>query len=225
MNAAACDLETVFEAVEMRVETGRTFAATESLASQGTLREVPLLANASIRGGIRAFRAHGDGLRIDGVRDGDLVIVDAAKTPSRGTVVVASIAGRLGIGRVQRNVGGTVELAPANPDSLPLAHFAREADVLGALAGVIRKQGFGSSRSADRGRLACESPHRGAEAFRSSLAIGVKPPGRLSILRGKLGMLESTCATTRNPRLRRALHNEADRVRRLLQNEPDPGAP
>ena len=221
MSAPAYDLGTVFESVDMRVESGRTLTATDDVTPQGTLREVPLLSSAAsdpsfgVRTGIRAFRAHGDGLRHDGVREGDLVIVDATKPLSRGTVVVASVAGRLAIARVHRNTGGTTELIPANPDDLPLAQRASESDVVGALAGIIRKRGFGSSPS-----TALANRPSGDSRPRPNLVnAGTQPPGKLAILRGRLGMLERTCASTHNPRLRRALHKEADRVRRLLQNE------
>ena len=218
MSAAAHDLGMLFDSVDMRIECGRTLTATDGLTPQGTLREVPLLSsvpNCRVRTGIRAFRAHGDGLRHDGVRDGDLVIVDAAKPMSRGTVVVASVAGRLAIAQVHRCTAGTVELTPANPDSLPLSQCASETDVVGALAGVIRKRGFASTRST----AVADPGSDGGQQGPHGLAVRTRPPGKLAILRGRLGMLEMTCASTRNPRLRRALHKEADRVRRLLQNE------
>jgi Peptidase S24-like len=221
MTAPARDLGTLFDPVDMRVESGRSLATTETLASQGTLREVPLLSSlptdrsCRARNGIRAFRAHGDGLRQDGVRDGDLVIVDAAKPMSRGSVVVASIAGRLAIGRMQRKIGGVVELTPANPESLPLSQSTSETDVVGALAGIIRKRGFRSSKSNATGSRRPD----GREPRPDVPSAGTRPPGKIAILRGRLGMLEMTCAGTDNPRLRRALNKEADRVRLLLQNE------
>lgn len=221
MTAPARDLGTLFDTVDMRVESGRSLATTETLASEGTLREVPLLSSVPTdrscraRSGIRAFRAHGDGLRQDGVRDGDLVIVDAAKPMSRGSVVVASIAGRLALARLQRKVGGMVELTPANPESLPLSQSTSETDVVGALAGIIRKRGFGCSKA--NALASRRSDER--EARPDARAAGTRPPGKIAILRGRLGMLEMTCAGTNNPRLRRALTKEADRVRRLLQNE------
>ena len=67
--------------------------------------------------------------------------------------------------------------------------------ILGAFIGVIRKRGFGKS----------SHPTASPAAARYS-----PEPMQLSILRGQLGMLEATYAETKNPRLQRALRNEAD---------------
>lgn len=78
---------------------------------------------------------------------------------------------------------------------------AEPVEILGAFIGILRRRGFAS-----RG---CVPP--------SFAPLSVHPPTRLGILRSQLDMLETTCATTRNPRLRRALKDEADRVRKQLQ--------
>ncbi len=75
--------------------------------------------------------------------------------------------------------------------------------VLGIFLGIIRKRGF---RRVE--------PTTDPAQFRTPTAVD----SRLRILRGQLGMLESTYARTRNPRLQTALRNEADLVRRKLQN-------
>jgi hypothetical protein len=73
--------------------------------------------------------------------------------------------------------------------------------ILGAFIGVIRKRGFGKS----------------SHPTASRRPQGTRPePMQLSILRGQLGMLEATYAETKNPRLQRALRNEADLIRRQL---------
>ena len=72
--------------------------------------------------------------------------------------------------------------------------------ILGVLIAIVRRRGFNRPMSA-----------------RASTETAARPPGKLRILQGQLGMLEATCASTRNPKLQDALRNEADRVRRQLQ--------
>ena len=98
---------------------------------------------------------------------------------------------------VLAKVAGTYVLRP-RPDLLFDGRY--QLRVLGALIGIIRRRGFGRARISTASR---EEPHGSAT--------------KLKILRGQLGMLEATCANTRNPRLRNALRNEADRVRKQLQ--------
>lgn len=76
-------------------------------------------------------------------------------------------------------------------------------EVLGAFVGIIRRVGFMPRRCGGR---ALDD---------SRMTLG--PPNRLGILRSQLDMLETTRATTRNPRLRRALRHEAERLRKQLQ--------
>lgn len=215
MEAAARALGSAFETVDMRIERGRTLRLVGTLTANQTLQEVCLLSEFDdkyvddSRRGIRAFKAHGNGLQHDGIRDGDYIIVDTAKETRPGAIVVAHIAGEPRIARVQRNEGGTLGLTSARSDTLPLAHPARETEIIGVFAGVIRKRGFVPTRKSS-----------GADATSSTSATtSPRPLGTVTILRGKLGMLELTCAATKNPRLRRALRNEAAHVRHLLQNE------
>jgi len=75
-------------------------------------------------------------------------------------------------------------------------------DIVGTFVGIIRRRGFSSARHA--------TPTQGTVS-------AIRPPSRLGILRSQLSMLEATRASTRNPRLRRALRNEAERVRKQLR--------
>jgi hypothetical protein len=95
-------------------------------------------------------------------------------------------------------IGGTYVLRP-RPELL--AEAGDRLEVSAVLVGIIRRRGF---RSPGVAAPSCE---------RSDSAAN-----KLKILRGQLGMLESTCANTRNPRLRDALRNEAERVRKQLQS-------
>lgn len=80
-----------------------------------------------------------------------------------------------------------------------LHELFRDVEVLGVFVGIIRRQGF---------------PH-GAGVGASPRSCGRRT--REDLLRGRLEMLETTCANTQHPRLRRALKIEAERVRRQLQ--------
>lgn len=75
----------------------------------------------------------------------------------------------------------------------------RNVEVLGSFVGIIRKQGFPIAK-----RPIASHEHG-------------SPRSREDLLLGRLEMLEATCASTRHPRLRRALKNEADAVRKQLQ--------
>lgn len=215
MKAAAQVLGSAFESVDMRIEKGRTLRLVGTLTGERTLQEVCLLSELDdryahdSRRGIRAFKAHGNGLQHDGVRDGDYIIVDIAKDVRSGVLVVANIDGEPGIARARRNDDGTLGLTSARADTLPLAHPARATEIIGVLVGIIRRRGFAPARKS----TGEDRPSS------TSATTTLRPPGRMTILRGKLGMLEMTCAATKNPRLRRALRNEANHVRRLLQNE------
>lgn len=83
-----------------------------------------------------------------------------------------------------------------------LSSIAQSCDVVGTFVGIIRRRGFNPRQAIEPTRLADSDVH---------------PPSRLGILRSQLSMLEETRASTRNPRLRRALRNEAELVRKKLQ--------
>jgi hypothetical protein len=199
------------------------------------LSEFDPRSGASLRRGLRAFRAQGNGLQRDGIRDGDCILVDAAKEARPGAIVVAHIDGEPTMARVDRHDDGTLELKLPRVDTLPLARRAHDAEIVGVFAGIIRKRGFASAPARKPGFASAptlqpsfaSAPTRDAEATTRASApaatIPLTPPGKLTILHGKLGMLEMTCAATKNPRLRRALRNEANHVRRLLQNETQDG--
>jgi hypothetical protein len=74
--------------------------------------------------------------------------------------------------------------------------------ILGLFVGIVRRCGFARPRLPEP-RCPGDRPSRAAASVR--------------LLRGQLGMLEATCATTKNRKLRDALQNEAVRVRRQLQ--------
>ena len=74
----------------------------------------------------------------DGIRDGDLVIVQQQAEPNNGDTVVAVVRGEATIKRFYRR-GTNVELRPANTQMMPLQVEAQDVEVKGIVAGLIRK--------------------------------------------------------------------------------------
>src|SRR5262249_55452227 len=148
--------------------------------------------------GVRAFRVHGDELAGEGFFDGDYILIGAARRSRSSALVLAEANGR----SVVRRANAHRWLGPGGKGN-PAAR------IKSGFLGVIRKRGF-------------ENPGSGrSETSSGPMALqgGKAAPSKLTMLRGRLGMLESTCAGTHNPRLQKALRNEAAKVRRQLQNE------
>ena len=74
----------------------------------------------------------------DGIREGDLVIVQQQVAPNDGDTVVAVVHGEATIKRFYRR-GTTVELRPANAHMTPLRVAAQDVEVKGVVAGLMRK--------------------------------------------------------------------------------------
>lgn len=74
----------------------------------------------------------------DGIREGDLVIVQQQVAPSNGETVVAVVQGEATIKRFFRR-GAMVELRPANAHMGPLHIDAQDVEIKGVVAGLIRK--------------------------------------------------------------------------------------
>jgi len=189
------------------------FARSRSLKVASILRAEPTLVEMSVvppptrresrkaAGTIRAFRVQGDDLNRDGLFEGDYVLVADQTRARAGSIVLAE-------------TGGRPLLARATPHGRPFSRGSLRSDshILGVFLGIIRKRGFGTG--AER-KPRTSGPGRSAKESFSGL-----PPTRAHLLRSRLVMLESTYADTSNPRLQRALRNEAHLVRRQLQNEP-----
>jgi repressor LexA len=80
----------------------------------------------------------GDSMIDDGIREGDLVIVQQQVDPNNGDTVVAVVHGEATIKRFYRR-GAIVELRPANAHMTPLEVDAQDVEVKGVVAGLIRK--------------------------------------------------------------------------------------
>ncbi len=80
------------------------------------------------------LRVRGDSMTGDGIRDGDLVVVDPVPAARDGEVVVALVDGEATVKRLRRR-GGAVELEASNPDYPTLRVGKREAEL--RLAGRV----------------------------------------------------------------------------------------
>jgi repressor LexA len=85
-----------------------------------------------------AMEVRGDSMIDDGIREGDLVIVQQQVVPNNGDTVVAVVHGEATIKRFYRR-GAIVELRPANAQMTALQVDAQEVEVKGVVAGLIRK--------------------------------------------------------------------------------------
>ena len=84
------------------------------------------------------MEVRGDSMIDDGIREGDLVIVQQQASPSNGDTVVAVVQGEATIKRYYQR-GATVELRPANARMLPIQVDARAVEIKGVVAGLMRK--------------------------------------------------------------------------------------
>jgi repressor LexA len=84
------------------------------------------------------MEVRGDSMIDDGIREGDLVIVQQQVAPNNGDTVVAVVHGEATIKRFYRR-GSVVELRPANAQMTALRVDAQDIEVKGVVAGLIRK--------------------------------------------------------------------------------------
>ena len=84
------------------------------------------------------MEVRGDSMIDDGIREGDLVIVQQQLAPNNGDTVVAVVHGEATIKRFYRR-GPIVELRPANAQMSALRVDAQDVEVKGVVAGLIRK--------------------------------------------------------------------------------------
>jgi repressor LexA len=84
------------------------------------------------------MEVRGDSMIDDGIREGDLVVVQQQVAPNNGDTVVAVVHGEATIKRFYRR-GLIVELRPANAQMAALEVDAQDVEVKGVVAGLIRK--------------------------------------------------------------------------------------
>ena len=85
-----------------------------------------------------ALRVSGQSMVDEGIRDGDVLIVQPAATAEQGQTVVALVHQEATVKKFFRH-GDTIELRPANAGMRPI--FAGEQDVViqGVVVGLIRE--------------------------------------------------------------------------------------
>jgi len=85
------------------------------------------------------LRVRGDSMIDDGVHDGDLVVVQQARSAADGEMVVAMVADEVTLKRIYRDGASRVRLQPANPAVAALLLPAREVQVQGVVVGLLRR--------------------------------------------------------------------------------------
>ncbi len=86
-------------------------------------------------------RAAGDSMTGDGIRDGDLLVVDRSLDPEDGSIVIACVDGEFTVKRLRRDgTSGAVRLEAANPAYRPI-EFAGEMElrVFGVVTAVVHR--------------------------------------------------------------------------------------
>jgi repressor LexA len=86
---------------------------------------------------VYALRVKGSSMIDDGIRDGDMVLVERRQTARDGEMVVAILPGEEAtLKRLYREAGG-FRLQPANAEMQPI--FTPEVEVRGVVLGVVRR--------------------------------------------------------------------------------------
>jgi len=192
-----------------------------------------------------ALRVRGNSMIDEGIHNGDYIIVEPRQTAENGQTVVADIDGAVTVKKYYREVDGSIRLEPANPEMLPLIVRGEHVRIIGLVAGVLRKFGFGETRPlptaphASAPRPAAAKPRRpvddasidlevnaiDAQLVRWNAAIAHAQRDRrlrghvpeMAELGRDLQALRDWCARTHKPGLRRALIDEANKVMRRMQ--------
>jgi hypothetical protein len=194
-----------FEQVPLNLAQTRTVRVTGLLEVCDDLEEIQVLgqfpgSNRKNDPRVRAFRVRRD-LRPVGLQKGDCLLVQP-KRLAPNELAVVSVGGALTV-RVMERQGEQLFFDPPSGTR----HSPATLRVIGGFAGILRKRLAPCHHTPASSRLECLGPTE------------PEVTGKVRWLRGKLGMVESTCAETANPRLRRALRHEAEILRRQLQNE------
>jgi len=94
------------------------------------------------------LRVTGDSMQGEGIREGDLVVVERGRTPVNGDIVIAEVDGEWTM-KYFRREGGKVFLEAANPRYPPF-EARRELRIGGVVTAVIRKYHGGNHAQAKR---------------------------------------------------------------------------
>lgn len=92
-----------------------------------------------LRGGeCFALRVRGESMIEDGIRDGDVILVERKQTAENGATVVAVVDGEEATVKKFHRKGSTVELRPANRSMEPIVLEAARVSIRGVVIGLMR---------------------------------------------------------------------------------------
>lgn len=90
------------------------------------------------RGDTFALRVRGDSMIDDGIRDGDVVIVESRRDAPDGATVVALVEGDATVKRFYRK-RGRIHLVPANERMDPIVAREEDVELRGVVVGLVRR--------------------------------------------------------------------------------------
>lgn len=184
-----------------------------------------------------ALRVRGSSMIDAGIHDGDYLIVEPCDTADDGRTVVAEVDGQVTVKKIYRE-GDEIRLQPANPEMLPLRAKCDDVRILGVVAGVMRKFGFGERKPARKPpKPSTAKPPAGRDdatldlelnVLDSQLArwrslldgkaeIGQRDRVRMASLARDLQALRDWYSRTSRPGLRKALVEDAGKVIQRMQ--------
>lgn len=85
-------------------------------------------------------KAAGDSMIEAGISDGDLLVVDSARTPDHGDIVIAAVEGEFTVKRLQ--LRPTVQLNPMNRAYSPILISSEDTlDIFGVVTYIVKSAG------------------------------------------------------------------------------------
>ncbi|MCP4644720.1 MAG: repressor LexA, partial [bacterium] len=115
---------------------GRIAAGHPVLAEENIEERVPVTASQAKTGAF-CLRVHGDSMIEDGILEGDVIVVDPSRRPSKGEVVVALVDDEATVKHYHPH-GEMVELRPANAAMQPILVPARSVKIQGVVVALQR---------------------------------------------------------------------------------------
>jgi repressor LexA len=114
-------------------------------SSQQEIADFTYVSNPSVPGGLAvgenrfALRAESNALADEGIRAGDLVVLEAHQNPEDGETVVAVIGGKASVRRVYREATGSIRLEAQSKNLPPILAGAADVEIRGRVVALIRK--------------------------------------------------------------------------------------
>ena len=185
------------------------------------------------------FEVRGSDMIDEGIRPGDRLLIEARDPVPDGATALVDLDGRFMVKRYYRESDGNVRLEPANRSLLPLVLRSDRVRSHGVVIGMIRRRGFGAGKAAvHKGAFERGVPVRRRETADLTFRMleqnlgewtritsmrrrrGIHEAGSLRIreLGRSLRALVATYSTLSNPRLRRALLDEAAKISREMRH-------